>query len=460
MADEFVIDHDDDAEYAALLESLEAPSEFGSDTDLSNEPDYAPTLDESKPGDQIAGPMVEADGVFYDAIQRGIDNTHASLYAASHALGSLTGIDGVIEWGEEGMIEQMRQAAENPSHLDPEDDIDTLGEIGTYVAEAIGEQFFNIGMVATGAGAGAWAAKAALGKAAVGYLERTAAGKVALNEVAKKGAFKGVMGTVAPLEAGGIQQEFVENDIDAPGLALFAGIPAAALEGIGGMAILKQMFKGVPQGSIGNILKETAKGFGAASLVEMPTEVAQEVVALTARKIAEPDFELFTDENYARLAEAGIKGGIAGGFTGGAFRGGSSLIKTVGDLNTGPALDEVIDEADQTLKFTAPSERERGYGPEDVARGHGYEGDINDPAVNRVFRDIALDDNPFSPENEAKAKAAMENVIPPIPEGLEVEIPVTDDNGVTEQVKVPATEAVAAVNENIDVLDRLRKCMG
>lgn len=277
----------------------------------------------------LGGLDFEADNAFVDAIQRGIDNTQGSFYATANAMGSVFGVDMIAEFGEEGFRQNMLEASRNPARLDSFDDVDGLAAFGTYVAEGIGENLFNMATMATGAGIGAQTAKAMIAKSAIMRMNKELAEKAV-----KRRALAGAAIPGYGMGAGEVQGEFLVEGIDAPGTALIAGVPIMGMDVTGFGLLLKNVFKDVPVETAKSLLTQTAKGFGLGFATEMPTEMAQELMVLTARAYEDPTFEIFTEENFKRLREAGLKGG----FTGGAFGGGGRAVRGTRDLLRGNAF--------------------------------------------------------------------------------------------------------------------------
>lgn len=240
---------------------------------------------------------------FGKGVVRGIDNTQGLLYHAMNALGELTGTDALAAWGEEGAFDNMLEAALNPAEIGTSDNIESLADLGTYVAEALGEQVPNLLITLTGAGAGAGIAKAAIGKALIGRLAGAATAGY-------------------PLGVGEVQQELKAGGVTAPGTALLGGVAVAGMDALGLEAMLGRYFGGgVPTWAskklVAHIAKNALLGAGIASATEVPTEVAQELVVLAARAYHDPEFEIFSDENLKRLREAAYKAAAVGSTIGG-----------------------------------------------------------------------------------------------------------------------------------------------
>lgn len=272
-----------------------------------------------------------ARGTFSRATSRGLDNTQGLLYAAANAFGEFTGVDVIAEWGEEGMVRNMHEAALSPAEIGEFDNVESLADFGTYVLEAIGEQIPNIALTATGAGAAALTARAAIGKA---LLQKT-------STLARRAPLLGAAATSYPLGVGEVQQELVGAGIEAPGTALVAGLPIAALDAASFDLIFGKLFQGVKRGIAEDLVSGTARALGFAKavgkgglvggLAEMPTETLQEIITLTARAYHDPTFEIFSDENLGRLRETAIKAGIVGA-AGGGFASGVQAIRELPPL--------------------------------------------------------------------------------------------------------------------------------
>ena len=146
------------------------------------------------------------------------------------------------------------------------------------------------------------------------------------------GARAGVVGAVAPMEAGGNYGELVERGIDGDQAALSSlafGTAAAFLELAGGNARLinrvlgektakafREAIKIGDTHTVGRFLKAAVKQGGEEALQEM----GQETLSMANIALNDPQFERMTSENVWRLAEAGAAGAVGGGL-GGAFQG-------------------------------------------------------------------------------------------------------------------------------------------
>ena len=236
--------------------------------------------------------------------------------------------------------------------------VETLGELAPSMAEAaVGATAGAILGSATAPGPGTAAGavggallkrtvlRKAINKLAGEMIEKGAVKGATISETRKlaedlatkhvfrtAGAKAGVVGAVAPMEAGGNYGELVERGIDGDQAALSSlafGTAAAFLELAGGNARLinrvlgektakafREAIKIGDTHTVGRFLKAAAKQGGEEALQEM----GQETLSMANIALNDPQFERMTSENVWRLAEAGAAGAVGGGL-GGAFQG-------------------------------------------------------------------------------------------------------------------------------------------
>ena len=177
----------------------------------------------------------------------------------------------------------------------------------------------------------------AISKLAGELIEKGAAKELAEDIATKQifrtvGAKAGVVGAVAPMEAGGNYGELVERGIDGDRAALSSlafGTAAAFLELAGGNARLinrvlgektakafREAIKIGDTHTVGRFLKAAAKQGGEEALQEM----GQETLSMANIAVNDPSFERMTSGNLWQLAEAGAAGAVGGGL-GGVFHG-------------------------------------------------------------------------------------------------------------------------------------------
>lgn len=298
---------------------------------------------------------------FGDSFARGVDNMQASLYAAANAFGELTGIDVIAEWGEDGTIRNMKEAAMNPAEVKSWDEVDSLASFGTYVIETLGEQAPNLISMASGAGAAATLARAAIGKAALKTFSKRL--------LAKTAPALGTGAVSYPLAVGEVQSELKDGGIHAPGTAFLAGIPIAGLDAISFNFMLGHLFGNVVEKQAASNMVDTigkeffkqlgiqaGKGAVKGALAEIPTEMAQELIQISARAMHDPEYEILSTQNLKRIREAGIKAGIVGFAAGGAGGAGGHVLNTEFSK---PAQKTAANEAPSAFDPKAP------FGPSD-----------------------------------------------------------------------------------------------
>jgi len=283
---------------------MDAESAFNVANVLGHTPDRADERTIDLSSRRATKVMPNPDDVFTNSLARGIDNLQNLGYSASNigamALGDLFGTEVMDEWGMEGLKRNVLEAAVNPATIEKWDDVDGLADTYTYIVEALGEQAPNIlsfigtggigGVVKYGAGK---AVKAGIAKKLHG-LALTQGGlitKAQRAQLAKKmpgkgqfgkGQKAGVAAAAYTMGVGEVGNELREGGIDSPLTALVAAVPFAALD-----------------------------------TLAFQSHIGKEVITLSARAFHDPTFEIFSDENLARIKEAGIKAGIVGGVAGG-----------------------------------------------------------------------------------------------------------------------------------------------
>ena len=306
------------------------------------------------------------------AARRGINNWQASLYGFGGIAGQLLGAEGVKDWGIRGYKRNVREASLYPEEVSLEElwKDPSIGKAFTFGVETLGEVLPSMAEVAVGSIAGALAGSAvapgpgtAAGAVGGALLKRTmlrkAISKLA-GEMIEKGAVKaatisetkklaedlatkhvfrtlgskaGVVGSVAPTEAGGNYGELVERGIDGDRAALSSlafGTASAFLELAGGNARLinrvlgektakafREAIKIGDTHTVGRFLKAAAKQGGEEALQEMGQET------LSMANIAVNDPSVRTDDVREPLAglQKRARPGPSGGGLGGVFQG-------------------------------------------------------------------------------------------------------------------------------------------
>jgi hypothetical protein len=329
--------------------------------------------------DQEATDLRQPGGTFRRAFNRGIDTTQAMGSSAVNALGNLIGSDTLEAWGEEGLKQNLIEAALNPAEIQSYEDIEDFNDAFTYAVEALGEQGANLLTTLGIGGAGAGAIKATIGKKFLQNATRDAvklkkAYKQQLKESTKKGIndpdlvnpgsvnamaaktaaenkaksklynnamLPGVAASSYGMGVGEINSELLEAGVeDRAATAFTAAVPFAALDTFGFQQTIGRLFKGIDKDIATQTVKDIGgaifKSIGIGSAAEATTEMLQEVITLSARAYHDPTFEIFSEENLQRIKEAGVKAAIVGGTLGGSVTG---VNKAVGKL-TAPKVPE------------------------------------------------------------------------------------------------------------------------
>lgn len=249
---------------------------------------------------------------------------------AAHAVGA-----------EDYAKKQMQEAAKSseelakkyPTEIASYKDIKGLGDALIYAKEAIGEAVPTMipslftGGAATIAGRGAIAAatsaaeKAVLARAAEGVVGEelkqlaTKAGIEAARKVALKyevgGALAGSAAQNIPDVYQNIYEKTGKQDL---GAAFAAGSFNAVLDAITPISLLrKAKLSGIPSKELGAAwAKRMGKGAVQGFATEGGTEALQEASSIAAENFVAQNSDFFTKENFERLIEAGLKGGLGG----------------------------------------------------------------------------------------------------------------------------------------------------
>ena len=269
-------------------------------------------------------------GVVSRAWDRGVDNLQGTFYGFANALGEVTGLDTLAEWGEEGMARNILEAMQSPAAVESWEDIDSLTDAGIYALEALVEfapQLATDVLVGIGTGGSslvlAGAGKALLrsvgGSLAVGQAGRLAAAGMVRSPFLA-GAKGGALASMYMQNAGETQMNFALEGIDAPGQALAIGAGKAALDYAGLDRVLRGAFKGLASDAaperITELLGNSLKAVGVGATAESLTEATQTLIDELAIKGHKPEHQI----NTSSIIDAMLKGGIAGGGVAGAGR--------------------------------------------------------------------------------------------------------------------------------------------
>lgn len=290
-------------------------------------------------GLRIATPDVadpeQSRGVVDRAWDRGVDNMQGTFYGFADALGSITGINALEQFGEEGVARNIWEALASPASVATYEDIDGLADAGVYALEALVEFAPQIGLdVAAAIGTGGTATLTKYGLAGIGKAVLRSAGgpgavggakALAAHGVGKSaftlGAQGGAFASMYAQSAGETQNQLVLEGVDSPETALAVGLGKAALDYAGLSSIISQGVKGLAKGAVApdgirEILGNTARAAGVAATAESLTEATQTLMDEMAIMSHKPEYEV----QWNQVIDAMLKGGIAGGGIAGAGR--------------------------------------------------------------------------------------------------------------------------------------------
>ena len=209
-----------------------------------------------------------------------------------------------------------------------------IGTGFTYVVEAVGEaipslipSLFTGGVAGIAGRSAVAAAKLAAEKAAVAQAAKGAtaevvkdaamkAGVAAANKVALKyqavGAVAGSAAQNVPDVFQNIYEKTGKMDL---GTAIVAGGFNAALDAVLPVMLLRKAnIGGIPSEAIAAAwYKRMGKGAAVGFATEGGTEAVQEMSSAAAEKFVDNNLNFFTEKNFERFIDAGLKGGIGGG---------------------------------------------------------------------------------------------------------------------------------------------------
>lgn len=307
----------------------------------------------------IAAPPDESE--FVKGVKRGTEGLKSAAYGAAGLVGSGLGIDSVRDWGYQGFLEHEEEAAKHAGRVQNIEDIQSIGDAGDWAAGTFGSLLPSIGeaavtsvagaaigsAMAPGAGTvggavtglvGKQAAKSMIRKLAREYvkggMERQvakSAAKEAIESLPAKalmrniGTKAGIVAGTAPIEAGGMWGEGMQEGKDNPYSAAVFGTLSGLSELLGGEAELIDIFTNPARQAVkGNIIRRVGTELAKTIPQEALQEATQETLAIINRKVVDPAYDMFGPEARSRVmnsAAAGALGGVAFGVGGGVFSG-------------------------------------------------------------------------------------------------------------------------------------------
>ena len=283
----------------------------------------------------------EPEGGFGTAVGLGFDALQKAYGSSLEGIGSISGLQGLQDFGSSVVETNEQQIAEKAQALTKREDIDTVGETASFFFETLGQQVPQLGVSLAGGAAGA-AIGSAVGPVgtAIGALVGGAAANIPYfygdNREAQKEAIDR-----------GLRTEMDE------GTAFLSALPQAALDSIVDRLLIGKVLNPAVIRS-GGVFTRAAKGVGAGTVAEVPTEIGQEVINRYQAGLPIDDAEAM--KVYEDVA-------IAAGITGGTVRGTTNVIG--GDIRKEKAAQE---EQEKFAELQEDAEEESARTQETIAR--------------------------------------------------------------------------------------------
>ncbi len=341
------------AEQLQQVSANAAPTSDSSNVSLQAQLDAIGT-DRQFPAPERAGGYASGN-TFTKSLRRGFVDSQAMFGAFGRGFGKFLnkhadtlnlpeGIgDDLIAEGDEQISAMWMEAVKNPAQVTM--DNLRLGNAGTFVVEALGEQFTNVLLAAIPGAAGAMAAKGVTGyllkrqimTSFMKQLRRKSQSKLLLKTlgasptygIGTRGAALGTGLSFTPLNTGEVLLHLEQEGFDPSfmtGLSFGVANTFLDLLGIGtGVAAVTGGLRKKAMSEIGKTtLKDIAKATGydsfAAFAGEATTEALQEAIVIASQKAVDPTFNvtraLSEAENLKQIMFAGLTGGVVGGVFG------------------------------------------------------------------------------------------------------------------------------------------------
>lgn len=291
------------------------------------------------------------------AVDRGWEQTKASIGAAGHAVGHAIGNDSLVEWGNNYQSEKSLEASlydrdsRNLQAIFEDDSTSVLEKTSEAVTWAIESGFeetipmaIDLSIAAAlapigGAGAGYLAtkhlAKRGVQKSISRYLDDKLAAKAIDKYVdgkkitgAKRFAQAGLLGSQLPQSVGEAEMTAQELGLESGGFAsIFTGLVTAGIDTTADWLLVGKLLKarGLPDDvskSIAGRAKQIAKDGASQAGIEGVTELIQDATNITSAVLQGGDIsKIAPDGDWGtalawRLGEAAAAGSVVGGATG------------------------------------------------------------------------------------------------------------------------------------------------
>lgn len=323
----------------------------------------------SEPNVAIEAPQVDPES-FSSSVGRGVQGLISSAGGASEALGELTGIETITQWGQEvrnNAILEMQKYGQSgaPNFLDAE----TPEDYVAFTKEALGNVLPSIGV----------SSSAGLAGYKLGGIRGAAIGALVTSGVLGAGEIQNLIKQLNPEARNPLASLLggaVMGSLDLIGLKSIAG-PVIRRLGIDGAedVVVKEL---VRKGASQKVAEDTAKAF----FTEATTEAAQEAVKQSVARSATDEEQIYADQ-VDDLVNAFMAGGI-----GGAAIGAPLSIRSAAFDTTLKEPTEVVEK-----EIEAPTDIKRIYKavasrPTDVLEHYKFQS----PAFASILDDLRIDD--------------------------------------------------------------------
>jgi len=399
------------------------------------------------------------------SLARGTDQLQGTGYALAAVIADTFGADQFAKSFMRDYTRNVAEAGVNPAEVGTFRNIEDAGTLGTYITEAVFENLPNMAVSIAGGGVGGAFAKGAVTRA-VG--ERMVGADVAKRFLASKagqaavvnarltgaeaGAFAANIGQETGSIAGDIFSRTGEiNNVE----SVIGGVAAGAVETVGDLKILKQVFGKAVEGELKKGLVRRVGEAGAVQfLKEGGTEAIQTVIEEAAAFHAEnePEKPFWTTQMVDSIVDATLKGGLAGA----TFGVGGQIVeearrktdakqlrdmaaknRQMGNTATADVLDIQADEVEFVPATAADLKK-----PATKVNATGNTVVVNQETGGTTFSTPTADvsgASPISPPPAANAPTAEAAPAPPVaPAVVSPAVPAQDDPETDFGIKQPA----------------------
>lgn len=312
---------DDDDIWAELY--IEPAPEPELDTDYTPE-----ELSSATPEPSIAPAEEDDSWQITKGVQQGWQQLEALGGGLAAVVGDVVGSESLSDWGLETYQKNMEEAKEFEGNVMRYEDIESAEDAFDYAMHGIGTVLPMFVPSLLSGGVGAVIAKRVVQQAVTKHVAKSVAAGMAAKEAAKlaakeitkkaaqRGAVAGAFSSSAGMQTGSIYGEIYEETGEKhAGVALSFGALTGALDAIPMVNVLEKLgFGKMAKEAISkSIAKEAATFMGKQMLIEGGTEMLQTIGERAAIKWVDENKDIFTEEGWSQIKNAGILGALGGG---------------------------------------------------------------------------------------------------------------------------------------------------